>query len=504
MVQGRISGRVLLPDGWPAPGAAVFLDAYFLPLGELDDAPRSDMRVPAQDEAGESTSAEGPPRTPHAPLRTETDRDGRYSFVLPPEWDETLGDSQIKVWATRQDAVASKAVLRVEDGTARVKDLVLGPAIRPRVKVETLDGAAVADAYVDLSLHVPDAFGNSVLELLYSLGARTDARGEAELPALPDRPDWHAWLHVNPRNMPRHFDFVPVGPLRTDTPIAVRISRGFTVRGRVLLPDGRPGSEVTISSRGPSDPDPNAGHSTRTSQDGSFELPGVPTKDGTLTFAHSLNEPQGLWERLGHGPWSPVPDALLRRTVNGREGGLEDLGEIRLPATLSIRGVVLDPAGRPAAAGFVFLDGLGMGHHVAPDGRFEIPGVGEGRHTLVATIFEDAKRLEGELKATLRGVEAGARDVAIRVTGGGNLVVKFHPLGKPNESLEVLSPRLLWGPFGGGGGERASEIRMDLKPGVRTDLRVEAEGYEPKMLGRVEILADRKTVIDVELTPGAR
>ncbi len=500
MVNGRVSGRVLLPDGGPARDATVFLDASFQTLGESDNKSMLEVSAEVQDEKGEWKRIESPPLPKHVPFSTRTDGEGRYVFAPAPDLDEVLDRHPIKVWATRDEAVAPLAVLRCESRAARVPDLVLGSAIRPRVLLKTLDGAAVGDAYVDVWFRVPDEFGHSREDLLYWLGARTDAEGLGTLPRIQDRPDWQAWLSVNPNDMPRHIETrLPIDRLRTGLPLEIRISRGFLVRGRVLLPDGRPGSNVTVSSRQPSDPDPNPGHSTQTSADGSFELRGVPARDAILTFV--LPPDPRRRPTPGLTQWSSGPVASLTRPVNGREGKVTEIGDVRLGATLSIEGIVLDASGKPARSGYVMLDGIGQGHHVGPNGHFEIPGVERGRHTLVASIFEGSGPFEGELKATLPGVEAGAKDVTIRVTGGGNLVVRFHPVGKSNELLEVFRPRLLWGPFGGGGGEKATEIRMDLAPGRRADLRVEAEGYRPRLLGPIEILTDRKTVIDIELEP---
>jgi hypothetical protein len=94
----------------------------------------------------------------------------------------------------------------------------------------------------------------------------------------------------------------------------------------------------------------------------------------------------------------------------------------------------------------------------------------------------------------------------LKVTGGGNLIVRFHPSGKPREELAVHEPLLGYDHGGGGGGTgrgrwsgKQAEIRMYVGAGVHEEVEVEAEGYERTIIGRVEVHADRPTEIDVEL-----
>lgn len=188
--------------------------------------------------------------------------------------------------------------------------------------------------------------------------------------------------------------------------------------------------------------------------------------------------------------------------VNGTEGEIVDLGTVRLRGALSIRGTVLGPDGKPPTRGHVMHDGPGRSHDLEPDGSFELGSLEPGRHTIKATVFEDGDDAWSRgLEATVTDVEAGATDVLIRVTGGGNLIVRFHPLGKPAKPLEVNGASICWGHRGGGGGDKRTEMRMTFEPGRRTDVRIEAEGYKTRFLGPIVIHADRPTVVDVELEP---
>ena len=497
-----VIGVVHRADGQPAAGAAVYLDSYFMPVGAQEPL-GAEIRAAVQNEDGEWEWLENTPPPPHKPHSTTTDDQGRYAFPVSKELREVLDRDRIKVWAEQDELVAPKVLLRCESVPATAATLTLGPSLHPRVRLVDPDGAPVPDAYVDMSLTVRDRFGNGEAELLYSLGAFSDEHGIAQLPRVPDRRDWEVWLRINPKDMPRLLDMdFPRRKLRSDEPVEVRLPRGCRVRGRVEMPDGAPANNVMISSRRDRwDPDPNYGHSTTTAEDGTFELLGVPTTDAVLTFAE-MPDPGPP----GDDPFGRVEaGAKLTMRVNGKEGAVVDLGTVRLKAPMSITGVVLDREGKPATSGHVMLDAPGMGHPIGPDGRFEIVGVEPGTHTLKATIYEGARTIEnpfhGELEATLPDIPAGSRDVVIRVTGGGNLIVRFHPLGRPTEALRVWSPSLCWGHCGGGPGAKCSEIRMTFEPGRRTDLRIEAEGYKTKMLGAVEILPDRPTIVDVELEP---
>lgn len=498
---GRVTGVVRGADCRPAAGATVRLDAYFRTMGEEDDARSTQILASARDAKGawKRVDPSSKRRRREEARTTTTDAEGRYAFEDDAGLRETLRSRRIMVWAESGEQVAPKVVLRGEASPLRVPDLVLGPSFSPRVRVRTFAGEPVADAHVEVDLRVEDAQGEDVHRLAHRLGARTDARGEAALPRAPVRPDWEASLHVNPRDMPRfRARDVPLAPLVSGEVVELEMSRGFTIRGHVLLPDGAVGADVLVSARSKDDPDPNDGHSTTTRDDGSFELRGVPTRDAIVRFV-CLAPP---------GPPRPgviryVDDhapARLTQVLSGAEGEVAELGTIELLAALQITGVVLDPSGSPARHAYLFLDEIGHGHPTDEQGRFRIDGVEPGPHSLEATIYESPDAREGALVGKLEGVQAGSSGVVVRVTGGGNLVVRFHPAGDPDAPLSVREPHLFWGPgYGGGGGDgKTTEIRMPVPPGTHP-VRVTAEGYRPKALGTVTVLPDRKTVVDVTL-----
>lgn len=478
-----VIGVVHAPDGRPAPGARVYLDEAWSPLG-----PRFRRRKDNQHEAD-----------------TSTDEAGRFVFPSSEWLREMMSDPGVEVWASKDDLVALPQIqLQSDSCPVTAPFLTLGPSIEPKLKLVDPEGKPVADAFVVICLSALMPAGIRDPELLYQLGAWSDAEGHAVFPRVPDRVDWKVALDVVPRDMPKHHDEdVSATSFRESRPLTVRLARGCTVSGRALLPDATPGRRVRVSARRGRwgcEPYPSHEHSVVSHKDGTFVLPGVPTTDAVLSFTEL--EPAGSPPRMEDPARA---GALLTLTVEGEEGQVVELGTVRLHAPMSISGVVLDGTGRPATMGYVsaIADGPFPQSRIGPDGRFEIGGLEPGHHTLIATIHEEegpsAFPHQG-LQAMLAAVEAGARDVIIRVTGGGNLIVRFHPKGKPSERLEVLEPYLWSGAdYLGGAAYECADLRIALDPGIRSDLRIEATGYKPKPLGRVEIHADRPTIVDLEI-----
>jgi hypothetical protein len=187
------------------------------------------------------------------------------------------------------------------------------------------------------------------------------------------------------------------------------------------------------------------------------------------------------------------------------EADVVSMGTIEVPDTTAISGVVLDSRGKLATHGWVVLDGIGRNTPLSEDGEFTIEGVETGKHEVEVTIFEGPGVDEGALVATVRGVEAGRRDVQIRVSGGGNLVLRFHPVGRLAEALVVSWPWISGNPDTISGtihhlydGD-VSELRTACEPGVHRGIFVGGKGLRTRALGDVRVLADRVTVLDVEM-----
>ena len=476
---------MLLPDGRPAAGATVFLDEYFHTIGAEDDGMPVHVRYASMKEDGSWVWHDDPgPLPAHVPHQTRTDEQGAYVFADSPRLRETLA-SRIKVWATLGELVAHKVELRVEGPSAQVSTLELGPSLQPRVLLRARGGKAVVDAHVMLTLEREPESTQS----LYIVGARSGPDGMATLPRVPDRADWSAWVQVEPKKRPVHT-VSPVGldRFRRGGPLILWLPDGFTVEGRVVFPDGSAAGGIRVSTGGTS--------SVVTDAEGAFALIGIPNDATTLLLYEEPPEPElpdGPPWRVSHS----YPPHKCSVPVKGREGATVDVGTVRLVKTLSISGVVLGKDGEPARHGVV------AGQPLGPDGRFEVGGFEPGTHTLEATTYDARTAVTGspmgELVAKVDGIHAGATDVVIRVTGGGNLILRLHAEDAPTEPLEVWQPSVHGVAGGVGAGHKTSELRAVFEPGRHTDLVVEAEGYEPQKLAPVVIHADRETVVDVVL-----
>jgi len=464
MLLGVVHG----PDGRPAAGADVFADAYFRTMGTAEDLP-------------------------HDPQATTTDSRGRFVFRDSDALREEARRTRVKIWAERDDLVASQVMLRVTSLPEIAQILTLGPALLPKVKIVDQNGKPVVNVLVKLTFTVPP---DDSYELNYMLGALSGTDGLAVFPRLPDREDWHVQLNANAKDKPYHVADLSLRTLGGPEPVTVRLRAGCTVRGHLELPDGSPAARASISVHEANELWSAGRRATVTDSNGYFVLRGVPTERVILTCEVPAR---------GKRPFLVTAEARVTREFLGKEGGVVDLETLRLVKALSISGVVLNRAGKPAAHGCVMAEpvaGKAIGHAITAGGRFEVTGLDPGRHTLTATIYESGFKRTYTLEAKLKDVPAGTTDVVIRVTGGGNLIVLFHPMGKPNEPLEVWEPEFIAPTQGGSclGGKR-TEIRRVFESGRYRDFAVEAEGYREKMLGPVEIHADRPTFIDVELEP---
>ncbi len=488
-----LTGIVVGPDGNPAASATVFLAARYRTRGAWDD-PDQATESPAR--AGRGAEAAAPLRD--APFTALTDALGRYAFAASVALRGCLRDG-VQLWACSRDLVAPKVILRPGALPVRVPDLTLAHALRPTLRLLTRDGEPVVDAYVGLSFEVAADGEEARPELSEALGARTDAAGIARMPPIPDRFDWKVSLDVNPRHMPRHhLRRLDLLRLRRDEPVEIRIRRGCTIRGRVELADGSPGARVLISSgREICDPDPNWGHGTEASEDGSFLLQGVPTRRTIVVFRARA---ASLAPGSAPLPGRTGPAASLTLRPRCKEGTVLDLGTVRFELG-TISGVVLGPDGLPARAGYVRLDEVGVPHPIAHDGSFVIRLVESGPHALRARIHAPSEPLTGLLVGPSVEVPSGAADVVLHVTGAGNLILRFHSAGQPDRALEVGSPRLFGDLVAATWEGRHAEIRTPAPPGWCRGMRVEAEGHAVVSIPDVEVLADRATVIDVTLGP---
>jgi hypothetical protein len=230
---------------------------------------------------------------------------------------------------------------------------------------------------------------------------------------------------------------------------------------------------------------------------GRFEVRGA--RAGGFLRVHAALDPDDIFGAMG------IPtDPLLLQRVEGAPGSTVDVGTLRLPSLRTIRLRVLDAEGRPAG-GHVMLHRSDAshgthGHHLGDDGRVEVSGVPTG-----VPLRADVTNIlvHGELEGRFV-LDDTPSERTVTVTGAGMVILRFHPVGKASETLVVNDPRVTWGEdgrFGGGPSGRHANIRHRFEPGSRSDIRVRAEGYRTKLLGKIVISSTTPTYVDVEMEP---
>ena len=130
--------------------------------------------------------------------------------------------------------------------------------------------------------------------------------------------------------------------LSEDATAAVVMTRTELIRGRVLLPDGRPASRMNIRAYGTGRGMDNGQGHARTAQDGSYELP--------------VNPGEAYAVYVDDQDWA----APSRLDVVVREGKPVEGVDFKLSRGTVIRGTVtVGPGNRPQSDQFIRLDEAG-------------------------------------------------------------------------------------------------------------------------------------------------
>ncbi len=159
--------------------------------------------------------------------------------------------------------------------------------------------------------------------------------------------------------------------------VALRLTRGAAISGRLLLPDGRPApGEIHVAALSKGDKESRGDRSdARTAKDGSFRI--------TVLSASEYVVVGG-----GHGSdFAPTP-------ATGRFKAGDSGIEIRLEPGLEISGVLVDAHGKPVKARglsanqFAVFENRCWGE-IAGDGSFLVKGLARGKAELGAFAGDD-------------------------------------------------------------------------------------------------------------------
>jgi hypothetical protein len=262
--------------------------------------------------------------------------------------------------------------------------------------------------------------------------------------------------------------------------VVMPLLRGFTVRGRVVdVHSGAGIGAATVWFRDPSSPQRfESGGSTKSKQDGSFELDGVPGGDVTLSAGANEYAPRDVEVFVGNE--TPPVDISLSM------GGV-------------ISGRVLTAAGAPVK-GTIMMTGGEMPHgtQTNEEGEFSFSQLTAGTYTLTATTPAGSARERIELNA-----EEHRPDVMLMIAEGRTVRGTIRGL-RPDQLREtMISSRSQTRQQSSSArpNDQGAYALNGLPPG-RASLHVQSRGR--RMQKWIDVPADRDLVLDIEFPPGSR
>ena len=460
--------RVLRPDGTPAAGAEVR-------VYESDASRDGFLGAPV----------DLPPRRG----RGIADGEGRVRIEVPGAlWGGFVAGVR------GGGAAPTDGAVDLKEGARHAVELRLEPSRGIRGTVVDAEDRPVPDASVLLLvMDVTGSMSSSIGPYDFAVPPERMEHGSFEFAPLGrvGGPDLEGWTTLRIRVRAEGFlpALVPVDAAAAARgPLAVRLQRTGTLRGRCVDSRGRPAAGAAVRwlrcADGSVEPLPGDLPAAVAGEDGRFEAAGVPDGGGEVRV-----------KAPGFGPATfPVP------AFDASRG--EDLGDLVLPSGETVRGLVVDPDGAPVAGAAVYLGEIG----VATDA--------EGRFTLRDAppppwVLDASERPGGDLEGREGSLELPGRtgdEVLIRLSEERlvRIEIEFAP-GK-----EPVLPRFWTYVNLRRKGESLYE-KTNIHWG-RTRFRLKAEGlgaYEVELeagdYGRVVLPvvvgADREAVVRAVLPP---
>lgn len=297
----------------------------------------------------------------------------------------------------------------------RFVDVRLPPERAIEGRVLDAEGRPLAGVGLSAVLVDEDEDDDFYYEMRSDPDARSDADGRFRLGQLGDAAH-RIRVHAPAEYLTPEFPSARPGA----APLEIRLTRGVSVRVRVLDASGAPvpgaqvAARVRVSAEGQRPQDMWAarramerhGRSGRTGRDGIVRLHGL---DASRSWDLAVNAPSDHRE-------------LLPQT---REQWVPGDTEVRLASAFSINGRVQDREGAPIPTAIVYSSTGGggwQGNGVDPKGAFRVGGLKAGDQVSLMAVPAQGVPLD-PTQPPLAVVAAGASDVVLTIDAGARLTV---------------------------------------------------------------------------------
>jgi hypothetical protein len=286
-----------------------------------------------------------------------------------------------------------------------------------------------------------------------------------------------------------------------DAEIAVHLVPGFAIRAHFVDADGKPVAAELITA-------------------GARTYRATADADGRVT----LRAPEAAYRFIARRPTSLIvtpssgtvpPDVTpwrVGRTLGQRAGGAHgdvDLGDVVFATGRPLAGRVADEQGNPVAAAQVilFLTNTEIASVVTgDDGRFVLPEVSDEPHRLYVYAVDPEHPDDDSKRTTVDGVRGGGPELRIVVGESPSIAFRFLAGGErtPVAAADIRIKAKLHGTdkdtVGTQGiGEPTSTFAFGVPSPGSYDVDVEVGGYEPQHLECIEVVAGRRTSLDLLL-----
>lgn len=283
-----------------------------------------------------------------------------------------------------------------------------------------------------------------------------------------------------------------VEKLRRGEEVVVELARGFTVKGRLVSAAQQSWDGATVWN-GNDDHWP-------VSLDGGFHVR-LPPTGGRLVATWSEHRTD---DARGAEFQGMRRNAASLGAFNGSKGDV-DLGDVVVAAGRPLRGVVVEPDGKPPARAraYLYLDDVTVGRvAIDAEGRFAFPEVGPGEHVL-SVMGRSADNDRGS--AVVRGVKGGD-DLRVVLENKTIVDLRFladgdrRPLFCASFSLraKIRTEGAEW--FGPDvAGDPVESFEFELLGGGGYDFEINVVGYETQRFAGLQIAAGRTTPLELLL-----